>query len=191
MLTAKQLVTAAAVVGVCILMLISESHAKKLKHTDKDNCEVCVTMLDKFIDSLSSDQKSTPAKIEKAFKKYCKTTKKDDNRFCYFIGGLEESATGILGEMSKPISWGMPADKICIKLYRMDEQICDLKYDKTYDFATINLKKLKVKELKNILSDWNEKCKGCTEKQDYIKMIEDKMPKYEPEAYARREKSEL
>lgn len=39
----------------------------------------------KFIDSLDSDTKSTPAKIEAAFKKTCKSTKKDDNRFVSFI----------------------------------------------------------------------------------------------------------
>jgi len=44
------------------------------------------------------------------------------------VGGLEESATGMLSEMSKPVSWSMPADKICMKLYRRDEQICDLRY---------------------------------------------------------------
>ena len=46
------------------------------------------------------------------------------------MGGLEESATGIVGELSKPVSWGVPADKVCMKLYRKDEQICELKYGK-------------------------------------------------------------
>ena len=49
---------------------------------------------------------------------------------CYYIGGLETSATGMLGEMSKPISWGMPALKVCEKLEKKDAQICDLKYGK-------------------------------------------------------------
>ena len=49
---------------------------------------------------------------------------------CYYLGGLEESATGILGEISKPLSWSMPADKICEKLKKKDVQICDLKYGK-------------------------------------------------------------
>jgi len=47
---------------------------------------------------------------------------------CYYLGGLEESATGILGEMSKPLSWSMPADKVCEKLKKKDVQICDLRY---------------------------------------------------------------
>jgi len=47
---------------------------------------------------------------------------------CYYLGGLEESATGILGELSKPLSWSMPADKICEKLKKRDAQICDLRF---------------------------------------------------------------
>lgn len=47
---------------------------------------------------------------------------------CYYLGGLEESATGILGEISKPISYSLPADKICEKLKKKDVQICDLKF---------------------------------------------------------------
>jgi hypothetical protein len=47
---------------------------------------------------------------------------------CYYLGGLEDSATGILGELSKPISWSMPADKVCEKLKKKDSQICDLRY---------------------------------------------------------------
>lgn len=47
---------------------------------------------------------------------------------CYYLGGLEDSATGILGELSKPLSWSMPADKICEKLKKRDAQICDLRF---------------------------------------------------------------
>ena len=33
-------------------------------------------------------------------------------RFCYYLGGTKDAATGILGEMSKPLSWGMPVEKV-------------------------------------------------------------------------------
>ena len=29
-------------------------------------------------------------------------------RFCYYLGGTADAATGNLGAMSKPLSWGMP-----------------------------------------------------------------------------------
>lgn len=139
----------------------------------KSECEVCVTVLEKFSEQLPESVKSNPSKIEDEFRKFCKTSKGKENRFCYYLGGLEESATGILGEMSKPLSWSMPAEKICEKLKKKDSQICDLHYDKTIDLKTVDLKKLKVRDLKKILSDWDESCDGCIEKSDFIKKIEE------------------
>lgn len=46
---------------------------------------VCVKFLNRFIESLDESTKSTPAKIEDAFRKFCKTAKGDDNRFVSFI----------------------------------------------------------------------------------------------------------
>lgn len=66
--------------------------------------------------------------------------------------------------------------------------------DKQIDLANTNLKKLRVGELKKILSNWGEDnaCKGCAEKSDIIKEIERLMPKYDPEAHKKRsEKTEL
>ena len=42
---------------------------------------VCVKYLTKFIDSLDSDTKSDAEKVDAAFRKVCKTSVKDDNRF--------------------------------------------------------------------------------------------------------------
>lgn len=142
------------------------------------DCEVCVAVVDKFSQTLTPDIKSDPKKIETKFREFCKSTKSKENRFCYYLGGLEESATGILGELSKPLSWSMPADKICEKLKKRDAQICDLRFEKQIDLNTVNLKKLKVRDLKKILNDWEETCEGCIEKTDFIKRIEELKPKY-------------
>ncbi len=72
------------------------------------------------------------------------------------------------------MSWNMPADKICReKLFKKDPQVCDLKYDKQIDVDAVDIKKLKVKDLRKILSDWGEYCNGCTEKSDFIRKIEE------------------
>jgi len=42
----------------------------------------------------------------------------------------------------------------------------------------VDLKKLKVRDLKKILLDWDEDCDGCLEKTDFIKRIEELIPKY-------------
>ena len=73
-------------------------------------------------------------------------------------------------------------------------QICELTYEKQIDFSTVDLKKLKVKDLKKILSEWDEvndqkhcpsklykffqECDGCLEKGDFIKRIEELKPKH-------------
>lgn len=144
----------------------------------KEDCEVCMTVVEKFANTLTPDVRSDTKKIEAEFRKFCKTSKNKENRFCYYLGGLEDSATGILGELSKPLSWSMPADKVCEKLKKKDSQICDLRYDKTIDLRTVDLKKLKVRDLRKILSDWDETCEGCIEKLDFIAKIEELKPQY-------------
>jgi hypothetical protein len=42
----------------------------------------------------------------------------------------------------------------------------------------VDLKKLKVRDLRKILSEWDEACDGCIEKADFIKRIEELKPKY-------------
>ena len=122
------------------------------------------------------------------------------------MGGTADAATGILGEMSKPISWGVPTDKVCEKLKKKDKQVCELRYGKCWfnfswnqiftgyvyfhefflfffsekqiDLNNVDLKKLKVRDLKKILNDWDETCDGCLEKADFIKRIEELKPKH-------------
>ena len=89
---------------------------------------VCISVLTRFYDTLSKEEKSDKNAIEKSFKKWCKAAKLKENRFCYFLGGTEDAATGILGEMSKPLSWGVPPEKVCEKLKKKDKQVCELRY---------------------------------------------------------------
>merc|ERR1712039_1168259 len=155
------------------ISLASMSHALKA-----GDCEVCISILTRFQASLPKEDAIDQKKIENSFKKYCKDLKLKENRFCYYLGGTEDAATGILGEMAKPLSWGMPIEKVCEKLKKKDKQVCELRYDKQIDLKNVNLKKLKVRDLKKILNDWDETCDGCIEKGDFIKRIEDLKPKY-------------
>lgn len=172
-----------------LLCLFSVVVCSAKKPITKDNCEVCVTVIDKFEKTLKDEDRKDGPKLEKLFMKFCKDLRGKEERFCYYIGGLKTSATYILGTMSKPMKSFMPSTKICEKLRDADNQICDLKYDKQIDLTKVNLKKLKVKDLKKILSDWGEDnaCKGCAEKSDFIKKVEELMPKYAPEAAKKRE----
>ncbi|XP_030571973.1 mesencephalic astrocyte-derived neurotrophic factor homolog [Drosophila novamexicana] len=166
--------TSHIVLMICFIIGVAQT-ALALK---EDDCEVCVKTVKRFADTLDDATKKDYKLIETAFKKYCKTQKNKEHRFCYYLGGLEESATGILNELSKPLSWSMPAEKVCEKLKKKDAQICDLRYEKQIDLNSVDLKKLKVRDLKKILNDWDESCEGCLEKSDFIKRIEELKPKY-------------
>lgn len=49
---------------------------------------------------------------------------------CYYIGATSDAATKIINEVSKPLSYHVPVEKICEKLKKKDSQICELKYGK-------------------------------------------------------------
>ncbi|KAL1241973.1 Mesencephalic astrocyte-derived neurotrophic factor [Trichinella spiralis] len=123
------------------------------------DCEVCI----KFLENLFQN-------------KTCASTGGKDHRFCYYIGALPESASNIMNEVVKPLSWSMPPEKVCERLKQKDSQICELRYDKSIDWKTVDLNKLRVKELKKILDDWGEVCKACTEKSEFVSRIKELMP---------------
>lgn len=161
---------------------------------DPRECEVCISVLEKFLKTVPEDEQTDQKKLEKKFEKFCKNLKGKDHKICVNLGAVENSPTRILDKMTQPLSWHMPVHKVCEKLKKADAQICEMRYEKQIDLANTNLKKLRVSELKKILSSWGEDnaCKGCAEKSDFIKEIEKLMPKYDPVAHQKRsEKSEL
>ncbi|CAO4375998.1 unnamed protein product [Caenorhabditis nigoni] len=163
-------------VGIRFVLLVSLVIAAAVS---AQQCEVCKKVLDDVMAKVPSADKSKPDAIGKVIRKHCETTRNKEHKFCFYIGALPESATSIMNEVTKPLSWSMPTDKVCNdKLKSKDAQICELKYDKPLDWKTIDLKKMRVKELKNILGEWGEACKGCTEKSEFIKRIEELKPKY-------------
>ncbi|CAO2633677.1 Mesencephalic astrocyte-derived neurotrophic factor [Lemmus lemmus] len=134
------------------------------------DCEVCISYLGRFYQDLKDrDVTFSPATIEEELIKFCREARGKENRL-----------------VSKPLAHHIPVEKICEKLKKKDSQICELKYDKQIDLSTVDLKKLRVKELKKILDDWGEMCKGCAEKSDYIRKINELMPKYAPKAASAR-----
>uniref|UniRef100_A0A8B9ZJA7 Mesencephalic astrocyte derived neurotrophic factor n=1 Tax=Anas platyrhynchos TaxID=8839 RepID=A0A8B9ZJA7_ANAPL len=148
---------------------------------------VCVTFLGRFYQSLKDNGvEFTPASIEKELLKSCKEAKGKENRLCYYVGATSDAATKIINEVSKPMSHHIPVEKICEKLKKKDSQICELKYDQQIDLSTADLRKLRVKELRRILDEWGEACKGCAEKGDFIRRIHELMPKYAPRAHGAR-----
>jgi len=149
--------------------ILSISVDAKLKEGD---CEVCVKFLTKLDSSLTDEDRGSQETLTDKLKKACKNAKNKERKFCFYIGATPDAATYILKEVTKPMGFFKPPPAICENLKKKDAQICDLQYEKELDWKNINLKKMRVKELKKILADWEEDCKGCVEKSDFIKKIE-------------------
>jgi len=145
-------------------------------------CEVCETVLTKIGQACADKGLTDFDGIEKEARAFCKLARDQDNRFCYYTGLTEDAATTMHKDIVKPLSFKKPAAKICQALKKKDMQICELKYPKPFDYASMNFKKIKVKELKKILVDWGEVCKNCLEKDEFVKRVKEMMPKYVPEA---------
>nr|SCD14044.1 mesencephalic astrocyte-derived neurotrophic factor [Suberites domuncula] len=155
------------VLGLCFLCCEVKA---KLKG---DDCEVCISFLNKFGKRLKERAVDMPNQdqMEIELLKTCREAKGKDERFCYYIGASDIAATKLVRLVTKPMSFSKPAEKICEDLKKKDGEICELKYEKEIDFSTVDLKKLRVKELKKILSNWGEDCRGCAEKTDFISKI--------------------
>merc|ERR1719178_542943 len=150
---------------VCAVLLASaEAKKDKPKVTEEPNsCEVCVEVLGQLKEQLGKDS-GKQAKVEKGITKYCKNKKL----------------------ISRPFSIGMPFLKVCQKLKKNNPEICEVKYPPKIDLATVDFKKMRVKQLKRILGDEGVTCDGCTEKGDYVKKV-----KKLAEKQAKRAKKEL
>ncbi|XP_006191656.1 cerebral dopamine neurotrophic factor [Camelus ferus] len=143
------------------------------------DCEVCNEFLSRFYNSLTARGVDFSLEtLEKELISFCLDVKGKENRLCYYLGATEDAAAKILSEVTRPMSVHMPAMKICEKLKKVDSQICELKYEKKLDLASVDLSKMRVTELKQILYSWGEECKACAEKTDYVNLIKELAPKY-------------
>uniref|UniRef100_H2ZBQ1 Mesencephalic astrocyte-derived neurotrophic factor homolog n=1 Tax=Ciona savignyi TaxID=51511 RepID=H2ZBQ1_CIOSA len=143
-----------------------------------DDCEVCIKFLTRFENTLKTEGIEKEKDIQLKLKEVCRKAKGKDNRFCYYIGGTDDAATGLLQQVTKPMSFHMPIEKICEKLKKQDSQICELRYEKEIDWKNVNLDKMRVKQLKKILMNWGEECKGCLEKPEFVRRVKELMPQY-------------
>lgn len=66
---------------------------------------VCAKVLADIIEKIPSDKKSDQIVIDKLVRSHCKELKGKENKFCNYIGALSESATSIMSEVNKPLSW--------------------------------------------------------------------------------------
>ena len=107
--------------------------------------------------------------IEKAIGDFCQ---KDgltsrEKKICYYIDPIKR-------DVAQPFSTGMPALKVCKRINQQNPEICTVKFPvQTKNLEKKDLSKLRVKQLKKILSERGVECKGCLEKADFIKKVQD------------------
>ena len=123
-------------------------------------CSVCLKRIEEMSVALSAVKEA--GRLEQGIRDICRTySDKADQRFCYYIGGSDDAATSLLRTVSSALMNHLPPTKVCEKLKAADGQICAVKYEqpaKPIDWATVDLNKMRVKELKHILSGWGETC---------------------------------
>lgn len=171
MSTISQLTMNFILLSIVLCTLTASSFALEV-----NDCPVCFSVVDRIRADVEKDGgKATVDNVSSAFLYLCDTADKGstESKFCYYMGGQDVSATRTYKEMAERMTWGLPTNKICEHLKTRDSQICEIRERKPIDLETVDLKKLKVVDLKRILKDRGESCESCFEKSEFIKKIEE------------------
>ncbi|KAJ1625671.1 degradation arginine-rich protein for mis-folding-domain-containing protein [Pavlovales sp. CCMP2436] len=108
---------------------------------DENECEVCNAVLSEIDLSLSADVRKDVLKVEQAMQTYCDASSGKHKQMCYYMGIADKR------EISGSFSRGINAKRLCSRLKKMDQQMCELKFEKVIDING-DLNKLKVKDLR-------------------------------------------
>mmetsp|Transcript_10832 Transcript_10832/g.17956 ORF Transcript_10832/g.17956 Transcript_10832/m.17956 type:complete len:163 (+) Transcript_10832:123-611(+) len=132
-------------------------------------CEVCIKVMDDIRGNLTKEQARKKPEIEKAMGDYC--AKEDltsrEKKICYYIDPIKR-------DIAQPFSLGMATLKLCKRISASNPEICTVKLPvQTKNLEKKDLSKLRVKQLKQILGERGVECKGCVEKDEFIKKVVD------------------
>jgi len=68
----------------------------------------------------------------------------------------------------------MPPERVCKRIQKSNPEVCGVKYPaKTEGLQASDFKKMRVKQLKQILDDRGVECQGCREKDEFVKRVLD------------------
>jgi hypothetical protein len=77
-------------------------------------------------------------------------------------------------DIAQPFSLGMPSLKLCQRITKQNPEICTVKYPvKTENLEKKDLSKLRVKQLKQILSERGVDYTGLLEKEEFIAKVQE------------------
>ena len=125
--------------------------------------------MDDIRGSLTKEQAKKKPEIEKAMGDFCAKDNLNnrEKKICYYIDPIKR-------DIAQPFSLGMPTLKLCQRISKTNPEICTVKFPvQTQNLEKKDLSKLRVKQLKQILSERGVDCKGCIEKEEFIKMVQE------------------
>eukprot|EP00522_Entomoneis_paludosa_P011961 CAMPEP_0172442088 /NCGR_PEP_ID=MMETSP1065-20121228/2566_1 /TAXON_ID=265537 /ORGANISM="Amphiprora paludosa, Strain CCMP125" /LENGTH=165 /DNA_ID=CAMNT_0013191787 /DNA_START=14 /DNA_END=511 /DNA_ORIENTATION=+ len=134
-------------------------------------CEVCVKVMDDIKATMTKEQSRKKPEIEKAMGAYCADAESKlsarERKICYYIDPIKR-------DVAQPFSLGMDSLKLCQRITKSNPEICTVKFPvKTDNMEKKDISKLRVKQLKQILADRGVECKGCLEKEDFVKRVQE------------------
>jgi len=149
-----------------VLALLALLSSSVLAARDPKECEVCVKVVSDIHNKLSKEQRKDQGYVEDYISSFCAKQKTDspEAKACYFLEPIKR-------EVSVPTKNGVPADRICRRLKKKAMELCSVRFPEKLDLDKVDLKKLRVKQLRKILSDQGLPCDGCIEKSDYVREI--------------------
>lgn len=134
-----------------------------------NDCEVCVKVMEDVRATIPKADASKKPAIEAALGAYCArdTLSARERKICYYIDPIKR-------DVAQPFSLGMTALKTCQRINQSNPEICTVKFPvKTEKMETKDISKLRVKQLKQILADRGVECKGCVEKEEFVKRVQE------------------
>lgn len=123
---------------------------------------VCIDVVSGIEKKLTEADKKDIVTIEEKIGAYCKqkSLSPEQKKICYHIDPIKR-------EVSRPLSFGMPAEDICIrKLNKKNTEFCAVKYSAEKEAAkeTLIPEKMRISQMKAFLAERGLKCMGCYEK---------------------------
>lgn len=119
--------------------------------------------------TMAKENQNKKPEIESAIGAYCakSSLNSKEKKICYYIDPIKR-------DVAQPFSLGMPSLKVCQRINKSNPEICTVKNPvKTEKMAEQDISKLRVKQLKQILADRGVECKGCVEKEEFVKRVKE------------------
>merc|ERR1712054_130862 len=149
-----------------VLLLCTALFASFLVSADaKCDTRVCEKFYNGVYETIKDSEWQDEVAIENRITKWCKAnTVRPFDKMCYYIEGIKR-------KISKDLKMGAPAELACKRLGQKDEAICTLKEPRKLD-ANMDLSKMRVKQLRELMQEFGVDCPNCLEKSDMIQRIQ-------------------